>query len=561
MGEVTTLLKPRLWSFQARDATRRRERRLKLGVLGTIGIAFWAGLFALSLRVLTYFQGVAQLGDLLAYKLLSMVFLTFFSLLIFSSLLTILSKLYMSRDLSLVHAMPVSGHKIFLSRWIESTVDSSWMVVVYTLPVFIAYGVIFRVGPFYYLNILLNLVSLSIIASALSAILVMMAVVIVPASRIRSIFVFLSLTFFLILFFAFRLLRPERLVDPEFFETTLVYLRALRAPSPPYLPSTWAFDSFQAVLSGRPMQGLFHDALSWSCAGLLACLAVVLADAIYFKGMSKTQTSPARLFRHGNGRKPLLSRFPGALGALAAKEIRTFFRDQTQWSQMFLIGALIVIYIYNFKVLPLERAPIKTVYLQNLLAFLNMGLATFVLSALTARFAYPAVSMEREAFWMIRTAPVSLKGFLWTKFVIYFVPLLLLTEILILATNWLLQVTPFMMVLSTINVLCMVPGVVALGIGFGAAYPDFSSENPIQSVTSFGGLLFMIVSAGFIASVLALEAGPVYTIFMSDIRGTPLSAMQWLWTGISFGLSATLCALALFLPMRFGLHRLANGRR
>ncbi len=556
MGEVAVLLKPRLWSAKARGAARKRERMLKLAVLGSVGLAFWAGLFALSLRVLTYFKGVEQLGDLLSYKLLSMVFLTFFSLLIFSSILTILSKLYLSRDLPLVHAMPVSSHKIFLARWIESTVDSAWMVVVYALPVFIAYGIVFKAGFFFYLNIVSNLLTLSVIASAASALLVMTAVMIVPASRIRTIFVFLTLTFFLILFFAFRLIRPERLVDPEFFQTTLVYLKALRSPSPIYLPSTWAFDSFQAFLSGQPMAGLYHNALSVSCAGLVVCLMILFAHGVYYRGVSKTQTAPARLFKRSSRSKGGFPFFSGPSGALAAKEIRTFFRDQTQWTQLFLIGALIVIYIYNFKVLPLDRSPIKTVYLQNLLAFLNMGLATFVLSALTARFAYPAVSMEREAFWLIRTSPVSIREFLWTKFAIYFFPLLLLTEVLIVATNLLLRVTPFMMILSTVNVLFMVPGVVALGIGFGAAYPDFSSENPIQSVTSFGGLMFMIVSAFFIAAVLALESGPVYTIFMAGYHQRTLTTLQWAWILGAFALAAGLCFLTFLLPMRYGGRRL-----
>ena len=63
-----------------------------------------------------------------------------------------------------------------------------------------------------------------------------------------------------------------------------------------------------------------------------------------------------------------LSFLPSSTRALAVKEIKTFFRDQTQWSQLFLIAALVIIYIYNFKVLPLEKSPIKTVYLQNLLS-------------------------------------------------------------------------------------------------------------------------------------------------------------------------------------------------
>ena len=50
----------------------------------------------------------------------------------------------------------------------------------------------------------------------------------VPANRIRNIFIFLGLTLFIILFIAFRLLRPERLVNPEVFSTVLLSLVGCR---------------------------------------------------------------------------------------------------------------------------------------------------------------------------------------------------------------------------------------------------------------------------------------------------------------------------------------------
>lgn len=136
MREVLALLKPRLWSFKNRGFSGKGESK-KLLLIGAIGLTFWIGVFAIFYRVLTYFQGVEGFGDILAFKLLSMVLVTFFAILIFSSILTFLSKLYLSRDLVLIHSMPVSREKIFLARWIESTVDSSWMVFVYILPVYL----------------------------------------------------------------------------------------------------------------------------------------------------------------------------------------------------------------------------------------------------------------------------------------------------------------------------------------------------------------------------------------------------------------------------------------
>jgi ABC-2 type transport system permease protein len=66
----------------------------------------------------------------------------------------------------------------------------------------------------------------------------------------------------------------------------------------------------------------------------------------------------------------------------------------------------------------------------------------------------------------------------------------------------------------------------------------------------------MILCAGFIGVIIILEAGPVYSVFMADIRGASLSALQWVWLIGSFSLVLLLCVLAVILPMRLGEQRL-----
>jgi ABC-2 type transport system permease protein len=115
-----------------------------------------------------------------------------------------------------------------------------------------------------------------------------------------------------------------------------------------------------------------------------------------------------------------------------------------------------------------------------------------------------------------------------------------------------------MMGLSIINIFFMVPGVVSMGIGLGAAYPDFKSENPAQTVTSFGGILFMMVCAGYIGAVIVIEAGPVYNLFMAGIKETGLSAFEWIWIIGSFAIAFLIYILAIVLPMRFGERKLSK---
>jgi len=244
------------------------------------------------------------------------------------------------------------------------------------------------------------------------------------------------------------------------------------------------------------------------------------------------------------------------LASVVDKDIRTFFRDNTQWSQLLLLGALVVVYLYNFSVLPLDRSPIKLEFLQNELAFLNMGLAGFVLSAVAVRFIFPAVSAEGGAFWIIRSSPLSIRRFLWGKFAFYVVPMLILGEVLIVFTNYLLHVSPFMMILSSITMFLAVFGIVALGIGFGAIYPNFRHENIAQVSTGFGGVMYMIVSSLFVASIIVLEAGPVYFIFMAKLRGEMIAGLWWALIIPAFMMVLFINLLAVHKPMKMGLEAL-----
>ena len=490
-----------------------------------------------------------------------MVLLTFFSILVFSSILTALSTLYLSQDLPLIHSAPVDVEKIFAARWLESTFDSSWMLFLFGLPVFLAYAVVYHAGPYFYLVLLGSLLPFCVLASTVATLIVMLLVAYLPANRMRDIFVFLSMALVIVLYFLFRFMRPERLVDPSALASLATYLRSLEAPGSPFLPTTWILETLWPVLTGNSGSPLFFLLLSTTGALSMIYVEIRLAGLLYFKGMSKAQVA-----RRGPRRKkkksgmsgkwrPIVS---GKVGALLSKEIKTFFRDNTQWSQLFLLAALIVVYLYNFKVLPIEKAPIKAFYLQNILSFLNMGLAGFVLSAMAVRFVFPAVSAEGQAFWIIRSAPLSLKKFLWVKFWTYLGPLLILSEILIILSNKLLSVTPFMMGLSTITVFFMVFGITAMGVGLGAAYPNFRLENMAQAATGFGGMLFMLLCMGFIGSVIVLEAGPVYTIFMAKLRGAPITMTHWIWIILSFGLVAAINVLAVLWPMRLGAASLSR---
>ena len=552
-----TLIAPKFLGL--RNGLKRSQGKTKIKILTLTGsgILFWVVLFFLFYRVLLYFSSQEIIGDILARHLLAMVFLIFFSLLIFSHIITALSNLYLSQDLELCHSSPARLTDIFLSRSFYTVIDSSWMLFVFGLPVMMAYGFVYHAGFSYYLSLIYVSLPLVIIAAGSGIMLIMVLVRFFPAQRARDVIMFLSLILIVVLYLLFRFLRPERLVNPDTFTSVAQYLGALKAPDSPYLPSHWATDLLWTRLTKYTGSQVLNHLLLWSTASAMGVMAIWMAGLIYFNGFSKAQEAKRRSPAGRRILEKIVALITRPLGpeitSLIAKDIRTFFRDNSQWSQLLLLGALVVVYLYNFSVLPLERSPIKSIYLQNALSFLNIGLAGFVISALSVRFIFPAVSSEGQSFWIILSSPLSPRRFLWSKYLAYLLPMLILAEVLITYTNYLLEVTPFMMALSSVTIFFLVFGIVALGVGLGAVYPNFQHENIAQVATGFGGLIYMIISSVFIASVIVLEAGPVYTILSAHFKGEAITIFQWVWIVSSFILVVLLNIFAVQRPMAAGL--------
>ena len=556
------LLHPRYHAIKNRLTRLKKGDGLKTAVLALLGVAFWAFMFIVSYRVLTYFRTVEGLGDLLALRLLSMVLLTFFSILVFSNVVTSLSTFYLSGELDILHSSPVRVENIYRAKFIETLIDSSWMTLIYGLPVFIAYGAVFKAGPFYFAGLLLTIVPFLIIPAAIGIIMTMLLVSAFPARRARDVLVLLGLLLFVVLYILFRMLRPEQLVDPDAFPTLVQYLTAMRGPVSPLLPSSWASDALAPLLKKNAGDALFFLLMLWSTALAGIVIAEWVCGKIYYAGWSRSQEGKrAKLSRSRTAdlffRLAVLP-FRGTMRAIVLKDIKLFFRDASQWSQLFLLFALTVVYIYSFKLLPLERSPLPTIYIQNLISFLNLGMVGFVTSAVAVRFVFPAVSLEGESFWIVRSSPLPLKDFLWAKFWSSLLPLLVLAEVLIVLSNLLLKVSGVMMLIGVVTVFLMTFGIAALGVGMGAAFPRFRYENVAQIPTGFGGIAYMIVTLLFIGAVITLEASPVYRIFLALSLGARIGPAKWAWIVFTFLLVIALIILAVKIPMKIGLKRLLN---
>jgi ABC-2 type transport system permease protein len=559
LTQLALLLSPR-WRA-ARNRVRRLDRRGKilLGFFGGLGAAFWAAIFLFFYRVLRYFLTVPDFGPVLTYKLLSMVLLTFFAILLFSNIITALSTFFLSRDLERLTAAPVARSTFFYARFGDTLIESSWMVLAFAVPAFLAYGFAHRAGAIFYAAAAVTLPPFIAIPAAIGVAITAVLVNVFPARRTRDILVLLSIVMVAVLYLLFRMLQPERLVNPEAFASFVQFLAAMRTPSSPFLPSTWAAEILYPLLSAHGGSALFYFLLLVSTAAALMVLCEALLSRLFLPGLSKAQEGRRATFtQHALWERALRAvtlPFAPQMRLLMIKEVKAFFRDTSQWSQLILLLALVVVYVYNFSVLPLHGSPLVTFYFKNVIAFLNLALAGFVIASVAVRFVLPSISLEGRSFWIAKTAPMALSRLWWSKFLVGLVPLLVLGEVLVVATNHYLKVMPFMMWLSTLTLFCMTFGVVSLGLTVGAVFPKFDADNPSKVAAGIGGLVYMIVCMSFIGAVVVLEAWPVYVLFSSRLYNRSLSLFTQTTVVTSFGAALALTIVVFVWSARSGIAR------
>ncbi len=548
------LLLPKWLTARARAMQGEKGRGARFAILGVTGFFFWAFVFGVLYRLLTYFRGVEEIGQLLAGKLLGLMLLGFTSILLLSNVITALSSFFLAKDLDMLVAAPVDWLRLYGAKLLETVVASSWMVVLISVPMFTAYGLVYDGGWAFPVLVVLVMLPLFIIPAVVGSALTLSLVNIFPARRTKDILSVIAVITAGGIVLLFRLIRPEQLARPEGFRNLVDFIAVLRTPTSPLMPSEWAQRVTMGFLDGQMDWLALY--LLWSTAGAAVVLGALLHRWLYLTGFSKAQESAQRFVTAGGSiarlGRWLLTPFGILRRELVLKELRLFFRDTTQWSQLILLAVLVIVYVFNIKYLPLRGEGI-TFFLVNVVPFLNLVLAGFVLASIAARFIFPGVSLEGRTLWLLRSSPMEVRDLLWAKFWVGTLPLLILAVAIVGVTDYLLQVSDFMFYVSVISITLLTFALAGLAIGFGTMFPQFETENAAQIPTSFGGLLYMMASVAVIGGVVILEARPVYGYLSAKAFGTEADMTEMV---LGFGAAALLCIVATVVPIRMALTRL-----
>jgi ABC-2 type transport system permease protein len=473
-------------------------------------------LYLVSLRVVGYFHRQDELGIILSLKIFQMAWIILFAMLFFSCMVTAVSAMFLSQDNEIVWAAPISPASLYRMRFTTTAIYTSWMMVIFSLPIFAGYGQVFRAGWAFWLLLPLAVLATAAVATAGGTIVTVILVNLFPARRTKDIVLYLSLCFGIFIYIIFRLLRPEELINPERYGHFIDYLATISTPAAPYIPAAWAANLLSLYLLEQQIDWLVL-ALLLITPFTLFFLGEWVMEIAFFNGYSKSQESFGGYRRFAARRRYR----PRAWQWIFAKESKTFLRDSAEWSQLFMIAALIVVYLYNFKMLPVQRSFLAEEYITNIISFLNIGLAGFIIASLSARFVFPAIGAEGGAFQIVRASPLSLGRFLLHKYLYYVIPFTVLALLLVALSDHLLRIEGPMWWFSVGSILLITWTVVALAVGFGAIHADFKAESRAAALGGLGAILFLFTAMAFEILVLFSGFFPAYRLVGKWLRRIP----------------------------------------
>ena len=533
---------------------------VKVTIVTIVFSLFLAGDYLVFRRVFRAAASIEQATPLFALgvirNFLELILLVAFVVLFFSALTSAIGALFLDLDLEIYHAAPRPKLAIIAARWLKTYVQSAYVVFSFLVPLFFAFHAQYATSAAVIDAGLVAFALLLTIPVSLAALVILLLVRFFPVRRVQQIAATLAVIFTTVAIVGIRMARPERLFADVGTDDVMSVLRQISLPSAESYPSSW----LAAAITSESVSDASSDLLRIGLVALAAfALFALAAYFLYFKAWVRARESQAPVALGGG----LIVRFIDALTircsgptrALVGKEVRTLLRDAAQWSQLMMMLALLFLYFYNIQMMPLE-GDARAV----LLAYLNLGMAGFVVAAICLRFAYPSLSAEGKAFWLVESAPVSYRLLLWIKVATYTTPLLVLTLLLVAFANLLLRAPSEVWAYTLSGALLITATLVSLGVAMGALAPDFKRENAMEVALSLGGFAYMAISLGYTGVMMLLFARPTQRILLRLLFGIDADA-SWVTKVTPLAAGVALSILLVIAPLEIAQRRVATARR
>ncbi len=545
------------------------QARFRLALMVVLTVTLWAGLFWLfsdGVRLLHSVILDRYTRDQTEAAIFGALFATVMVMLVFSAAIILYSFLFRSREASLLLTLPVRAERVFLHKFQETVLLSSWGFVLLGSPLLLAYGMVTDAPWYYYVLLLPLLVAFVYIPVSIGALLCLVVMRYLPQKRLHVLLGGAVGLAALGVWVAWRLLAASQgnLLTPGWFRETLGMMQLFEQR---LLPSWWLSSAVRWAARGiwprSPSETVLFLALLLSNALLFRQLAVWTAGRLYRTAYCRVHDRPIRAHPTAAG---WLDRWAFRLSAplgravqlLIVKDLRLLRRDPLQWSQLLIFGGLLGFYFANVR-----RFNYQVDYAGwvSMLSFLNLSVVGLLMAAFTTRFIFPMISLEAQRFWLLGLLPIRRDTILWAKFIYAAAGSLVPCCGLILLSDSLLGVPVWLLASHQLTCVVLCTGLAGIAVGLGARLPNLRQRSPSRIAAGFGGTLSLVLSCLYIISVVLLTALPWHFYLVAHQDGTRAlwggsARIEWYlrcWLVAGTAGSVLLGVLASLVPLWIGL--------
>jgi ABC-2 type transport system permease protein len=185
---------------------------------------------------------------------------------------------------------------------------------------------------------------------------------------------------------------------------------------------------------------------------------------------------------------------------------------------------LLMIFLVSMGSLEMKLARPFLQTVSYLVVFLFNG---FLIASISLRFVFPAISLEGDAFWCVRSAPLSLRRVYWQKFLFAFGMVFLVAEVLAIVSTAMLRDNPGLILVGAVCTGFMALTLTSVNLSAGAYFATYREKNPIRIASSQGASLTFLGNMVYLGVVVLILAVPLSRYFeLVLVPGS--SAFKWL---------------------------------
>ncbi len=477
------------------------------------------GVFFLARLSTLYLIQEAHIGQFLYHRFLSMLLYVFFVTVNLGNMIVCYATMFKSDEVKFLMGLPISHAKIFLLKFVDNFFYSSSTLTLLGLSWLLGYGSTYNMPwTFYFVAMFLVFLPFMLISGLLAVLLLMGLIRIATRVGIRMLLGGLVVVYLLAVYLYFQMTNPVQLVQEvmKYYPDVNQYFGYLDAPASRLLPNHWVSEFLYWSVRGEPGTALpWFFILVLVMFGLMI-VAALLAHRYYYSSwlaVSDAQGLRSRASRPGPFRFLQLSR-RGVLerqtDVLAKRDFWLFFREPSQWLHLMLMTVLLLVFLVSVSSLELKLTQPLLQTTSFLVVFLFNG---FLVASLLLRFVFPAISLEGEPFWCVRSAPVSLRKLYLYKLLISVVIVLAIAEALVASSTYLLRNDPLLVRFALGCMGLIAFALTGLNLGAGAYFAAYKEKNPIRVASSQGASLTFLASMSFLSFTAMIVILPLKRYF------------------------------------------------